>query len=311
MTIDLAVVLCTRNGLSRGFLDQALNSVLAQTTPPAEVIVVDDHSEDGTPEYVRTRFPGVRVVPNPGRGLAAARNTGIRAARSAWIAFIDDDDQWLPDKLRQQFLQIQDSPHPETTIFVARAHRVHLCNNPFAGWPACLLRSPVLPSGALISRALWQRIGLFDESIPHGGAYHYWIRCLQAGAEVRYSHQVLLRLGKHPQQMTAGSRLLPNTLSIDAIRQVFLESLPFHQARHLRGALRLTGCRALAFHNNFRAIADYWSASPLRPAHFSWRACVFFMLDTLACRAPVRMRLWLCRQGVSILLTGRCASGID
>src|SRR5258708_29985390 len=119
-TSDVTVVMCTRNGLSRGFLDEAMRSVHEQTTTPSEVLLVDDGSTDGTASEVRRAYPSVTVLINTGTGLAAARNTGIRAARSSWIAFIDDDDVWRPTKLSEQLAQIAASVEPESTIWASR-----------------------------------------------------------------------------------------------------------------------------------------------------------------------------------------------
>jgi glycosyltransferase involved in cell wall biosynthesis len=86
----------------------AMQSVLRQTWPDFELIVVDDGSTDGTPEAAAgVADPRIRLVANPGNlGAAAARNTGIRAARGAWVAFQDSDDEWLPLKLEKQMARL-------------------------------------------------------------------------------------------------------------------------------------------------------------------------------------------------------------
>jgi hypothetical protein len=86
----------------------AMESVLRQTWAELELIVVDDGSTDGTTEAAAAvADPRVRIVAGPGnRGAAAARNTGIRAARGAWVAFQDSDDEWLPLKLEKQMARL-------------------------------------------------------------------------------------------------------------------------------------------------------------------------------------------------------------
>ena len=135
----VSVILSTRNGHRKGFLQEALRSVLEQSPPPAEVILVDDGSTDGTALWVRQNFREVKVLKNEGTGLAAARNTGVRAAQYPWIAFIDDD-VWCPDKLARQLAQVDASSRPEATIWVARAARIH-GNSGNQGPPA---RTPAL-----------------------------------------------------------------------------------------------------------------------------------------------------------------------
>src|SRR5207249_5665470 len=97
----------------REFVGDAIESVLAQTLPAhqLELIVVDDGSTDGGAEVVRHFVPPVRYLRQENRGLSAARNTGIRAARAPFLAFLDADDRLLPDKLAAQ-LEVF-SPRPE------------------------------------------------------------------------------------------------------------------------------------------------------------------------------------------------------
>ena len=91
---------------SARFLATAIDSVLAQTTPVAEVFVVDDGSTDDTSALVESyvaRYPKlIRYIPQANGGPGAARNTGLQAASSDWVAFLDADDWWKPEKLARQ-----------------------------------------------------------------------------------------------------------------------------------------------------------------------------------------------------------------
>jgi glycosyltransferase involved in cell wall biosynthesis len=85
-----------------GYIQRAIDSVFAQTVPVDEVIVVDDGSTDGTAEAVETRYGSrVRIVRQPNAGVSGARRRGIQEARGEWIAFLDSDDEWMPERNRQ------------------------------------------------------------------------------------------------------------------------------------------------------------------------------------------------------------------
>lgn len=94
----VSVVVATYN--QAAFIEEALESVLAQTHPPLEVLVVDDGSTDGTRERIARFEDGVTTVFQTNQGVSAARNVGIRQARGDLVAFLDGDDVWSPAKLR-------------------------------------------------------------------------------------------------------------------------------------------------------------------------------------------------------------------
>src|SRR5262245_7125063 len=95
-----------------GFLRAAVASALAQTLHDFEIIVVDDASKDDTERVLRhfedSRITLIRHEIN--RGVAAARNTGVENAKGKYFAFLDDDDEWLPNKLNRQFELLESSP---------------------------------------------------------------------------------------------------------------------------------------------------------------------------------------------------------
>jgi hypothetical protein len=310
---NVAAVICTRNGHSRGFLAEALTSVFEQTVTPAEIILVDDGSTDGTAEEVRRAYPAVTVLSSDGTGLAAARNTGIRAAHSKWIAFLDDDDVWLPAKLAQQLAQAEASPQPESTIWASRvaiigksrkkdAPVLERTLKQFAGWPACLLGSPVTPSGVLLARSLLLRMGLFKENISAGSAYECWIRCLAAGANLCFSKDILVCHRRHQAQMTDSSHELAFQVDIDTLLLPYLEQLQPALARRIGLARVLIFLRMCAWQRGLASARDYWALTPLRPKRLNLRSCVYFVLDSAASKAPNAVRQRLRSQAVRLLI---------
>lgn len=107
---DISVIIPAFN--RRREIPRAIASVLGQTRPAAEILVVDDGSSDGTPEAVlQQRDPRIKLLHHAqNRGAAAARNTGIEAAQAGWIAFLDSDDEWDPRKLALQMEALSQAP---------------------------------------------------------------------------------------------------------------------------------------------------------------------------------------------------------
>lgn len=110
---QISIIIPTYNRKSH--LGRALESVWGQTESSYEVIVIDDGSTDGTTEWLHSSHPQVRVIQlSDNQGAAAARNVGIRQAKGQWIAFLDSDDQWLPDYLEAQTQALKQ--HPDSVL---------------------------------------------------------------------------------------------------------------------------------------------------------------------------------------------------
>ncbi|MDH4201264.1 MAG: glycosyltransferase [Phycisphaerae bacterium] len=93
------------------YIARAIDSVLAQTRPVDEIIVIDDGSSDKTADIVRSYGDKVKLISQPNAGVSAARNTGVLAATGDWVAFLDADDEWLPRKIELQTANLK--KHPE------------------------------------------------------------------------------------------------------------------------------------------------------------------------------------------------------
>ena len=138
---------------AEGFISGTIESVLTQTHEIAEIVIVDDGSSDRTAE-VAAGFPRTRVIRQPNRGQAAARNTGFHAASSEWIAFLDHDDSWLPQKTEKQLKCVE----PDVGVIHAnRFDPIHFGNL----WHR---QAHVSPSGALVRKQTLLDVGGFEES---------------------------------------------------------------------------------------------------------------------------------------------------
>lgn len=204
--VPVSVVLCTYNGWSRGYLAAALDSVQAQSVYPEEVLIVDDGSTDGTAEQVLARYPGVRVLRQANLGLAEARNTGIRATTCRYLAFLDDDDRWHPEKLQRQVSAGGAAVYTALTLIDAQGRPVG-ARRPVAeriGWPEILLGNQIAgPSSVLLERSLLTRCGEFRSGLGGTEDYDYWIRCSRSGPFLGLDLP-LVEYRTHAGQMSAG-----------------------------------------------------------------------------------------------------------
>lgn len=207
----ISCIVPTYNG--EGYLREALDSILAQSYRPLEVIVADDGSTDETLRVAHDYGELVRLVSQANAGPAAARNLGVRSARGELVAFLDQDDLWRPDKLRRQ--QERFAARPELDLCVAHVRRF---------WVASLrdqaerfrdhrLAKP-LPgyiTGTLLARrAVFDRVGLFDPARRYGDAMEWFLRAREWGAVTELLPDVLLLHRMHARNLSqaeaAGSR---------------------------------------------------------------------------------------------------------
>jgi glycosyltransferase involved in cell wall biosynthesis len=186
-------------------VERAVASVLAQTLPPLEVLVCDDGSADETPDRMRAleaSEPSVRYLRiEPNRGTPApARNLGLRDARAEWVAFLDDDDEWLPGKLARQ-LELADS----ADVIAGNAETddgLYFRDAPELAMPdrADIVRdNPVIQSSAMVRREHLLRVGGFPEHRWLRGIEDYaaWLRLADDGARFAVLGAPVIRYTRH------------------------------------------------------------------------------------------------------------------
>ncbi|MDO8860414.1 glycosyltransferase [Haliea sp. E1-2-M8] len=168
-------------------LPRTLDGVLKQTFTDFEVLIVDDCSQDD-PASVVAGFqdPRLRYLRQPeNRGVAAARNRGLRDARAPLVAFLDDDDEWFPEKLDMQVDLFRRSPREVALIYTGletvRCEGSHTLQEPTARgdlYRELLVRNILHGAGsnAMIRRNVVAEVGFFDENLPAIEDYDYWLR---------------------------------------------------------------------------------------------------------------------------------------
>lgn len=207
----VSVVIPTFNRAS--FLQRAVDSVLAQSFSDLECIVVDDGSTDQTRPLLQ-RLLGqdrrVVVITQENKGVAAARNKGIARSSGRWLALLDSDDCWLPEKLEKQlrFMQKENWEVCQTEeIWMRKGRRV----NPMrkhakrsgAFFAQALELCLVSPSCSMFSRGFWNKVGPFDESLRACEDYDFWLRGLLTCEIGLLPEALTIRHGGRSDQLSA------------------------------------------------------------------------------------------------------------
>ena len=208
MDFSVSVIIPTHDRAA--ILSRAIESVLAQTLPPREIIVVDDGSTDGTEALLRSAFPQVRCLRQENRGVSAARNAGIAAATGEWLAFLDSDDEWLPGKLAAQREALESNPdcrlcHAEE-IWIRNGKRVNaMRKHEKSGgniYRRCLPLCVISPSAVVIHRDLFRDYGGFDETLPACEDYDLWLRICAREPVAFVEQPQIVKYGGHADQLS-------------------------------------------------------------------------------------------------------------
>ena len=165
------------------YIRKSLYSVLAQTYQRFEIVVVDDGSTDSTHTIISAYKDNVHYLYQENQGISKARNTGIRNSHGDYIAFLDSDDFWLPEKTELQIALLQ--KHPEYGMAASRCASVRLDgsfrekNRPgTSGWVLENLFQAnfIRTSAAIIRKECFHEVGLFDEELKECEEYDLWLR---------------------------------------------------------------------------------------------------------------------------------------
>lgn len=241
----VSVIIPTYNRAN--LVGKAIKSVLSQTYQDFEIIVIDDGSTDNTEETVKSfnNFKIRYICHSDNRGISAARNTGIRASRGEYIALLDSDDEWLPEKLDKQIKILQDGP-PE--LGVVYSDLLYIDEN---GKNMNKLRNPKKegyiyedllgencigpPSTLLIRKECFHKVGLFDDLV---NGMEDWDLSIRIAKYYRFSHIKipLMKYRLHSNQISknlrvkniAAKRILVKYASELEIRRVAHSKHYFH-----------------------------------------------------------------------------------
>lgn len=273
------------------YLREAIESALAQTHKPMEVIVVNDGSTDGTAKILEAYRGRIKVVSQPNRGLALARNAGVEASEGEWLAFLDADDYWAPNKIERQ-LQIAG---PGVDLIYSDRYNVgergsvpelHSDLIPlFEGdvfLDLLIIGNLMTASSVLIRRAAFSQLGGFFTGCPGTEDWDLWIH-FAAERPIRVCREPLVyyrlhseNMSRHPFRMwssrivvTKRALQLPRgkALASSLRRRIWCKTWMSNGADANR-----RGWRLLAVAANVRALS-YWPFE-IRPYKEALRACL-------------------------------------
>jgi glycosyltransferase involved in cell wall biosynthesis len=254
--VSISVVIAAYN--ASPFIADTLASVLAQTIPINEILVVDDGSADETAEIAQAFGPPVRVIRTARSNQATARNVGIQQASSEWIAFVDADDLWEPNKLARQMQEL--ALHPEAEVCYTGRTDFSMENGEMkfirtiGGEPVSEMyvsmmgRCSFFPSCVVIRKSTLVALGGFNQDPSWAEDWDLWVRLIQAGIRFACCPEPLLLYRIHPDSETSDSlrwfakgervlrgRVLPNLTGISRLRAInrFYGDVGYFTARKL------------------------------------------------------------------------------
>ncbi len=205
----ISVVIPTYNRVT--FLRRAITSVLKQSFPVNEIIVVDNGSTDQTLSFIKEKFTSIKVIIEKKRGVSFARNKGIKNCKNEWIAFLDSDDEWMTSKIEKQFFLLKKSNFKYQFIhtneiwikngILKNQKKKHLKMGGYI-FENCLDICKISPSSVMIKKEVFNKYGLFDDRFKVCEDYELWLR-LTSKIKIGYVNEPLIKkYGGHAGQLS-------------------------------------------------------------------------------------------------------------
>jgi len=191
------------------FIERAVNSVLNQTYWNFELIVVDDGSTDNTVKRLKNYVDNIKILYQSNKGVSAARNLGVKFSKGKYIAFLDSDDEWLPEKLEKQIKEtIKNNWKISQTdekwirnqkqINKKKIHQKPQGDIFLKSLELCL----VTPSAVMIEKKTFEKYNGFNENLPVCEDYDLWLRMTQK-YYIHYSqNKSVIKYGGHSDQLS-------------------------------------------------------------------------------------------------------------
>ncbi len=211
--VKYSVIIPTYNRFN--FLKTAIDSVLRQTYNNFQLTVIDDGSKDGTDKLIHTyKDSRLKYIYQDNLGVSSARNRGISESTGEYIAFLDSDDRWVPEKLEEIENATKEHPgyfvyHTQEKWFRNGKHlnhmKKHFKQNGYI-FDGCLKLCKVSISTAVVKRELFKTIGVFDENMPVCEDYDFWLRVSVKYPVYLIDKTLTLKEGGHAGQLSGKYR---------------------------------------------------------------------------------------------------------
>lgn len=195
----VSVILAVRNGMP--YLPEAVAAIRRQSLPPREIVALVGPSDDGTLAFLRSE-PGIRVIGQPGFGLAAARNAALQAATCPLIAFCDHDDVWYPAKLEKQAAVLAQFAAPAACIVNFEEFADGAAAAPGAGRFEGVPTLGWTPSALLAHRDVYAAVGPFDPALGLACDADWFRRLRRSEIPCGVAGRVLLRKRRHAANLS-------------------------------------------------------------------------------------------------------------
>jgi glycosyltransferase involved in cell wall biosynthesis len=299
---DVSAIIPTWN--RRDLVSHAIRSALAQTRAVEEIIVVDDGSTDGTGEALAAEF-GDRIVyvRQANAGVSAARNRGMAMARGRYLALLDSDDEWLPEKTARQVEWLD--AHPDFGMVLCDVERIDAERRridflgrrailPQDGWvlPQVLANPALAPVSAMFRREVYDDIGGFDESLGTAEDLDFHLRVARRW-QIGVVDEPLARAIRGHDGLSALSRTYEDyTRVIERAVAAAVDVVDLADREHALAATYLRNARGMLFENRWR---DAWQWG-----HKAWRTS-----RAPAVRRDARALAWLALRRLANSARGR------
>lgn len=267
---------------SAQFIRETIESVLAQTYKDYEIIVVDGRSTDGTMEILESYGNRIRIAVQDSKGIASARNIGILLSEGEYVAFVDSDDLWLPEKLAIQvtfldkepsrvglvysdaFLFPEDDASKSSYLANKRAFQIGKPHKGKVGGQL-FVENFIPASTVVIRKSCFEKVGLFDESLMLCEDIDMWTRIAES-FEIDFQHLVLAKIRLHLGSATSNREQLLKS-------QIILENKIMTMMPHLLEKSNLKSARRRQCGNHLRLGIEYLMKGKNDDAKQEFRYC--------------------------------------